>query len=148
MATIKKEFVNPPGLPDWSDIFSQVVKVQAGSTTTIYISGQVAVDREHHILGDTLETQMAHALENLDTALVSAGATRADVVKVTLFIKEYQPAYSPLIRQVYNRFFGRHNLPACNWIGVQALANESFLIEIDAIAVVPTTPREGNNEQE
>jgi enamine deaminase RidA (YjgF/YER057c/UK114 family) len=146
MATVKKEFLNPAGLPDWSDIFSQVVKVQAGSTTTIYISGQVAVDREHNIRGDTLETQMAHALENLDTALAAAGATRADVVKVTLFIKEYRPEYSPLIRQAYNRFFGRNNLPACNWIGVQALANQDFLIEIDAIAVIPTALQEEDDE--
>lgn len=33
---MKKEFLNPPQLPDWSDIFSQLVVVESGGRT-IYV---------------------------------------------------------------------------------------------------------------
>lgn len=134
---MKKEFINPVDLPDWSDIFSQVVVVQAGGLNTIYVSGQVAVDPDRNLVGrGDLETQAVKALENLQVALASAGAILPDVVKVTLYIKDFRPEQAAAIRSAYGRFFGKQNLPACNWIGVQSLANEDFLIEIDAVAVV------------
>lgn len=134
---MEKTFLNPEELPDWSDIFSQVVMVEANGVKTIYVAGQVAVDRDKNIIGQgDLEQQTTQTLRNLQTALAAAGATLADVVKVNIFIKNYQLEEAGVIRKVYGQFFGRRRLPVSNWIGVQLLASEDFLIEIDATAVV------------
>jgi len=45
-----KEHLNPADLPNWSESFSQVVVVRTGATRTIYVSGQVSVDRNNNIL--------------------------------------------------------------------------------------------------
>jgi enamine deaminase RidA (YjgF/YER057c/UK114 family) len=34
------------------------------------------------------------------------------------------------------KYFPQSNLPTSTWLGVQSLAEEGFLIEVDAIAVV------------
>lgn len=137
---MKKEFLNPPELPDWSDVFSQVVVVESGETRTIYVAGQVSVDAERNIVGrGDLEAQAVQSLRNLQAALASAGAALTDVVKSDIFIKNYRPADNRAIRAALQQFFTHSNLPVSNWIGVQALANEDFLIEIDAIAVVPNS---------
>lgn len=136
---MEKTFLNPEELPDWSDIFSQVVVVEANGVKTVYVAGQVAVDSDRNIIGKgDLEKQTAQALRNLQTALATAGATLADAVKVDIYVKSYQPENSAVIRKVYGQFFGRQRLPVSNWIGVQSLASEDFLIEIDATAIVAT----------
>jgi enamine deaminase RidA (YjgF/YER057c/UK114 family) len=48
---VAKEFINPEVLPNWKEAFTQVVITQ-GATRTIYISGQVAVDKDKHLIGD------------------------------------------------------------------------------------------------
>jgi enamine deaminase RidA (YjgF/YER057c/UK114 family) len=134
---MEKTFLNPEELPDWSDIFSQVVTVEANGVKTIYVAGQVAVDRDRNIVGKgDLEEQTRQTLRNLQTALAAAGATLADAVKVDIYVKNYQPENAGVIRKVYGQFFGQQRLPVSNWIGVQSLAIEDFLIEIDATAVV------------
>jgi len=41
-----KEFINPQALPNWEQSFTQVITVSPVATAkTVYISGQVAVDR-------------------------------------------------------------------------------------------------------
>ena len=71
-----KEHLNPSGLPNWSESFSQVVVVRTGATRTIYVSGQVSVDADNNVVGPgDLGRQTQVALENLSKALAAAGAT-------------------------------------------------------------------------
>jgi enamine deaminase RidA (YjgF/YER057c/UK114 family) len=48
----------------------------------------------------------------------------------------YKPADLPIIREARSRIFADENLPASTLIGVQALALDGLLIEIEAIAVI------------
>jgi enamine deaminase RidA (YjgF/YER057c/UK114 family) len=58
------------------------------------------------------------------------------VVKVNTYVVNYRPADYPIIREARARIFVGHNPPASTLIGVQSLAVEELLIEIEAIAVV------------
>ena len=134
---MEKQFINPPELPKWEQSFSQVVVVHCGSTKTIYLSGQVSVDRENNLIGEgDLKVQAEHAFENLQTALAAAGATPADVVKMNIYVKNYNPAHAAIVREAMRRVFRHKDLPASTWLGVKTLALEGFLIEVDAVAVV------------
>jgi len=58
------------------------------------------------------------------------------VVKLTIFIVNYQPEYRAAFVEVRDQFIARDRPPAGTLVGVQALARPEFLIEIEALAAV------------
>lgn len=132
-----KEHLNPSDLPNWSESFSQVVVVRAGSTRTIYLSGQVSVDADNKVIGHgDLGRQTEVALENLSKALSAAGATPADVVRLNIYVKDYRRDQAEIISAALRKRFVAGQMPASTWLGVASLALDDLLIEIEATAVV------------
>ncbi len=130
-----KEHLNPEELfPSLQYGFSQVVTSQGGKT--VYLSGQVAWDKNQEVVGPgDLGAQTRQALRNLETAMRIAGGRLADVVSLRLYIVNYRQAEAGPISAALREFFPVRP-PTSTWIGVQALADEAFLIEIEAVAVV------------
>jgi enamine deaminase RidA (YjgF/YER057c/UK114 family) len=127
-------FIQPDGLSK-APTYTHVVATTG--PTTIYISGQVALDAAGSVVGPgDLAAQTAKVMENLQTALAAAGATFDDVVKITTFVVDYQPEHRPIIGEVRGRYLPPAQPPASTLVGVQALALPEFLIEIEAVAVV------------
>jgi enamine deaminase RidA (YjgF/YER057c/UK114 family) len=129
------EFLNPAGLPK-NPAFSNVAVV-SGSVRTIYIGGQDAVDAEGNIVGiGDLAAQTEQVLRNLRTALEAAGAEPGHVVKWNVFIvdgQDFTTGYA-----AFQRVWGdRPNPPVITAAVVKGLAHPDFLVEMDAIAVVP-----------
>ena len=135
---MEKEFINPQALPNWEQSFTQVVTVSpVRPTKTVYVSGQVAVDQEQNLIGEgDLAAQAMQAFQNLETALAAGEATTADVVKLNIYVKDYKPENAAPVGEALRRYFPHKQLPASTWLGVQALAKEGFLIEVDAVAIV------------
>jgi enamine deaminase RidA (YjgF/YER057c/UK114 family) len=107
-----------------------------GAGRLIFVAGQVAFDNDGNVVSKgNLRAQTDKALDNLVAALAAAGATPADVVKINTYVVNYKPADLAIIREARARIFQGQNLPASTLIGVQALAVEELLIEIEAIAV-------------
>ena len=131
-----KEYINPPELfPSLQYGFSQVVSSPAGRL--VFLSGQVAWDREQRIVGPgDLRAQTWQALRNVETAVAAAGGGLTDVVSLRIYILEEKLAESGVITEALKAFFPEEQVPATTWIGVRALANEAFLIEVEAIAIV------------
>jgi enamine deaminase RidA (YjgF/YER057c/UK114 family) len=129
------EFLNPDGLPR-NPAFSNVAVV-SGSVRTIYIGGQDAVDAEGNIVGiGDIVAQTEQVLRNLRTALAAAGAGPEHVVKWNIFIVDGQDFRSGYA--AFQRVWGdRPNAPVITAAVVKALARPEFLLEMDAIAVVP-----------
>ena len=48
---MKKYYLNPKTLPDWSYYFSQVTVVEKNGLKMIYIAGQVGVDNHKNLVG-------------------------------------------------------------------------------------------------
>jgi enamine deaminase RidA (YjgF/YER057c/UK114 family) len=134
---MEKTFLNPPDLPNWENSFSQIVTVKSGGMATIYISGQVSVDKDRNLIGaGDLSAQASQAFGNLKRALSAAGATVADVVKICIYVMDYEPVNASVISEAFRQTFSQVDLPASTWLGVTSLAQEGFLIEVDAIACV------------
>lgn len=49
-AIVKKIFTNPATLPSWPDFFTNIVTVKGNGIETIYISGQIGLDRNKNVL--------------------------------------------------------------------------------------------------
>src|SRR5215217_8742871 len=129
------EHLNPEGLPQ-NPAFTNVVIV-TGPVRTIYIGGQDAVDATGQIVGiGDIGAQTAQVFANLQTALEAAGAGLEHVVKWNILIVEGQPL-EPGFAEFQRVWGARANPPVITAAFVSALANPEFLVEMDAIAVVP-----------
>ena len=134
---MKKYYLTPATLPDWSNYFSQVAVIEKNGIKTIYVAGQVGVDRHKNLVGNgELRGQLKQTFSNLQTALESVDATMANIVKMNIYVVNYQPSDAEAIGEVIREHFRMGQLPAMSLIGVQALAEERFLVEVDAEAVV------------
>jgi enamine deaminase RidA (YjgF/YER057c/UK114 family) len=131
------ERVTPAGLFKPA-AYTQVVV--ARGRRMVFIAGQVSIDAEGKLVsaGD-FAGQVKQVFANLRTALAGAGATPADVSKITIYIVNYKPELRLLIGEARAALFGATTLPASTLVGVQALAEPGFLIEIEAIAILDET---------
>ena len=114
--------------------YTQVVV--ATGRRMIFVSGQVSIGADGNLVapGD-IAGQARQVYANLRTALEGAGATAGDVVKLTTYVVGYTPAFRPLLGEARSTVFGPATLPASTLVGVQALAEPGYLIEVEAIAV-------------
>lgn len=125
--------IRPEGLSN-NPAYTHVVA--ARGARTVYISGQVSLDAEGNTVGaGDLAAQTAQVMRNLDTALRAAGATFAQVTKITTYVVNYQPADRAVIAAARNPYFTPGAPPASTLVGVAALAAPEWMIEIEAIAV-------------
>ncbi|MFT5134923.1 MAG: enamine deaminase RidA (YjgF/YER057c/UK114 family) [Gammaproteobacteria bacterium] len=115
--------------------FAQVVSAEGKKL--IFCAGQTAWDKELNIIGgDDLALQMEKTLENVGHALKAAGGSLKDVVRLTIYIVNYNPDQLDTIAGVLGKFFDKDALPANTLLGIQSLALPDFLVEIEATAVV------------
>lgn len=110
--------------------YSEAVVITTSAQKTIYISGQIGA-------GANLEAQMRDALSKMERILQGAGADMKDVVKMNTFIVNYGPESLEVFRGVRKELLGDLEMPASTLVGVEALALPEWLIEIEAVAVIP-----------
>ena len=131
---MEKKFINPSTI---ATPRGYTHTVMATSGKMIWISGQVAFNVKGELVGKgDLRAQTTQVYENLKNALAAAGATTADVVKLNTYVVDFKPENLAAIREVRGQYFLSENMPASTLVGVQALAFEGLLIEIEAVAIV------------
>jgi len=132
MSTLERP--HPQGLlrnPAYSHV------VVASGARTIYTAGQVAIDEHGALIGaGDLAAQAAQAMRNVGLALAAAGASYANIVKITTYVVNYRPEHRAVIGQARAPFFAGGAPPASTLVGVSALALPEWLVEIEAVAVV------------
>lgn len=115
--------------------FSQITLGTGSRIVTI--SGQVGWDARQQIVGPgDLRTQTFKAFENLAVAMREAGGSLDDVLSLRIYIVASVMDQQTAISEGLMHFFPV-NPPTSNWIGVPRLADEAFLVEIEALAVLP-----------
>ena len=129
----KVRFLNP-GTMSKSFGYSHVVEAPKGRT--IYISGQIALDRAGKIIGrGDFRAQCVQVFENLKAGLEAVGASFKDVVKINIYVTDISQLQA--FREVRDKYVNKENPPASSMVEVSKLVSEDFLIEIDAVAVLP-----------
>jgi enamine deaminase RidA (YjgF/YER057c/UK114 family) len=129
------EFLKPSGLAP-AHGYTNAVVTKPGKL--IFLSGQVANDPSGQLVGKgDLKAQTEQVFANLKTALAAAGATFTDVVKITFYVKNYTPTDLPALRAIRDKYVNTGEPPASTLVGVASLFQDDYLIEVDAIAVVP-----------
>ena len=103
---------------------------------TVYVRGQVGQDLETSEsvgIGDPA-AQAERAMANIDLLLTEAGSRLEHLVKLTIYLVD--PRYREQVYRVIGQWTkGVH--PISTGVVVSALARPEWLVEIDAIAVIP-----------
>ena len=131
------ELLNPDGLFK-PDSYHQVA-IGTGSRI-VFLSGQVAQDTTGAIVGKgDLALQTEQAYRNVAAALKGAGASFADVVKVTVYVVNWTPDKMELLIQGAMKVameMGFDPRRTMTLIGVSALGSPDLMIEVEAVAVL------------
>ena len=108
---------------------------------TVYVRGQIGQDlgtSESVGIGD-VEQQTERAMANIEMLLKESGSRMEHLVKLTIYIVD--PRYRETVYRTIGRWTkGVH--PISTGLVVSALARPEWLVEIDAIAVVPAEDAE------
>jgi len=128
-------YINPEGLYK-NPAYSQLV-VTKGPMKTIYVGGQNATNKEGKVVGKgDLKAQAVHTLNNLKIALTAGGASLGNVIKWNVYIVEGQDA-RVAFEALQQDLKEMPHPPIITGVYVAALAQPDFLLEMDAVAVVP-----------
>lgn len=101
----------------------------------LHLSGQVAQAEDGSLVGaGDIVLQTRQVLTNLQTVLASVGGTMADIQKVTTFVTDLSRLAE--MRAVLAEFLPMP-YPTSTLIQVAALVRPEYLIEIEAVAVIP-----------
>ncbi len=128
-------YIDPDSL-NKNPAFTNVVVVE-GNVKTVHIGGQDAINASGEIVGKgDIVAQTEQVLANVRAALAAGGAGPEHIIKWNIYIVEgqsLQAGYSAF----QNAWPQTPNPPAITGMFVSALAHPDFLVEMDAVAVVP-----------
>ncbi|GAB4513104.1 MAG: RidA family protein [Anaerolineae bacterium] len=97
----------------------------------LYVAGQGPADPQTGEIPEDIEGQVTQCLKNVQAIVEAAGATMADVVKVTAYLKDM--AHFPIYNRIYESFFPQP-YPARTTVQSDL---RGILVEIDAIVAMP-----------
>ncbi len=97
---------------------------------TLYISGIPPLDAKGRVVSDDPAAQARQVFENMKLVLDAAGATFADVLKVTVYLTDVNDRTK--INPVRQEYFGAAR-PASTLIGINELAIPGMKVEIEAV---------------
>lgn len=100
----------------------------------VYVSGQLAVGPDDQLVGvGDVGAQTEQVLKNIEQALVQLGGSLADVVQVTVFVKDMTDLKA--IHEVRLRMFSPP-YPTSTLVAAAGFVHPDALIEINAVAAL------------
>lgn len=112
--------------------YSQAIKV-TGAQTIIFLSGQVDYDAKGGVGHLDIAGQARATFAAVKAQVEAAGGTMASIVKINTYLVDVR--HRTEVAAVREEFFGKKT-PASTMVGVTALAQPGWLIEVEAIAVI------------
>jgi 2-iminobutanoate/2-iminopropanoate deaminase len=120
-----------PGIPEPLSHYTDAVRFG----NILFVSGLTPLDENARLIGEGDVVAQARQIHmNLEKVLTHAGASFADVLKVTVFLTQISDRAK--INPVRQEYFGSAR-PASTLVEVSALVVPGMLIEIEAIAGIP-----------
>lgn len=128
---MERTYLEPGGLAAPPEPYAHAIRCG----DTLYIAGQVAFDEQNQVVGiGDPRRQAEQVWRNIRLAVEAAGGTLADVVKITIFLKDVR--HAPAEISVRERLFEAGRFPACTLVQVANLGLPDLLMEVDAIAAL------------
>lgn len=114
--------------------YSNSIRTESGPM--LFIAGQVALDENANLVGEgDIRAQTNQVLKNIKAIVESNGGAMVDITQVTVYVRDIGAFNS--VSDIRESYFPKDG-PASAIVEVSALAWPEFLIEIAAIAALPT----------
>lgn len=133
---MERTYLEPAGIAAAPEPYSHAIRCG----NAVYIAGQVAFDESNRVVGVADARKQAERVwHNIRLAVEAAGGEVADVVKITVFLKDIRHAQDEIA--VRKGLFDDGRYPICTQVQVANLGLPDLLMEVDAIAVLDRTDR-------
>ena len=127
-----REEISVPGLSPAISHYCDAVRFG----DLLFISGMAPLDADLNVIGgDDVVAQAEAVFSALDQVLKQAGASFADILKVTVLLTDVNDRTK--INPVRQKYFGSAK-PASTLFEVSALAVPGMKVEIEAVAGIPS----------
>jgi enamine deaminase RidA (YjgF/YER057c/UK114 family) len=117
-----------------------------GEGRALYISGQIAWDKDAHIVSADFATQFLQSLDNVIEVVRAAGGGTEHLVKLLAFVTDLDQyrAAQRAIGEGWRSRMGKY-YPAMSLVKVAGLLEPGALVEIEGVAMLPFpgSPRGG-----
>ena len=129
-----KQQIKTARVPAPSAHFSQAIAIEAKGRL-VFISGMTSRRADGTIAGvGDIEAQTRQVCENLKSAVEAAGGSLDDVCRVDVYVRNME--HFEAIHKVRREYF-KAPAPASTMVEVTKMVHPDYLIEINAIAVLP-----------
>jgi enamine deaminase RidA (YjgF/YER057c/UK114 family) len=121
---------------EYGSAFARGVSLTMGGARYVFVSGTASID-DHgtSVHPDDFESQTRRTLDTVEALLAGAGATLADVVQATAFVKDHRD------QRAFERLSEDSGLASVPPVSMLAdVCRDELLFELDATAVVPLGP--------
>lgn len=129
------KYINPENMAKPRG-YSHAISVK-GNHETLFIGGQNAIDENGVLVGEgNLRKQTEQVLSNIEKIMGKLDAKLENVVKFNIYLVHGQDPQEGF--QVFQGKWGENeNFPTITVLFVAGLGNPDWLVEIDAIAIIP-----------
>lgn len=129
--------VQPPGWPRPRGYSNGM----AAHGEVLAIAGQIGWDEQERLVSREFLPQWIQALRNVATVLATAGGQPQHLISLTVYVtdKHQYIAAGAELGRTYREVMGKH-FPTMALVQVADLLEEGALVEIQALAVLPTSP--------
>ena len=126
--------INPPNFTKTMGAYSQALKVDLGTKSMIFLSGQIAMDADGvPVSPNDISAQTRYIFENIKKILKEANATLEDVVKVQIFLTDISKFSQ--FSAVRNKYL-ENIKPVSTLVEISRTVKEGCDIEIEVTAIV------------
>ncbi len=127
-----RDIIHTENAPAAIGAYSQAVKVGKTAHTTVYLSGQVALDPQTMTLAAGIEAEIHQVFKNLAAVAKAAGGSLNHAVKLTIYLTDM--GHFPKVSEIMTQYFAKP-YPARVTVAVAALPKNAQ-VEIDAVLVL------------
>lgn len=117
--------------------YSQAAVVRAG--TLVYLAGQVPTNITGSLIGaGEFRPQLEQVFRNLNLGITGLGGTFRNIIKLNYFcVQAVEQAELRHVNEVRDSYIDIENPPVSTFLFVSRLARPEWMIEIEAVAVLP-----------
>jgi 2-iminobutanoate/2-iminopropanoate deaminase len=129
-----KTRINPSDFTKTMGAYSQGLKVDIGTKSMVFVSGQLAMDVDGvPIAPNDISAQTRCIFENIKTILKEAGAALEDIVKVQIFLTDISKFSQ--VSVVRNEYL-ENIKPVSTLVEISRTVKDGCDVEIEVVAII------------
>jgi len=130
---MNNENLIPNGGSEIMGAYSPGKKIDLGNCYMIYVTGQIAQDKDGNVVCEDIEGQTEYVFERISDILKEGNASLDDVVKAQIFLTDIKDFSK--VSPIRNKYFA-NSKPVSTLVEVSNLVRIGCKIEIEVTAII------------